>query len=372
MLREIRIQNFKSLEDTTIPLGRVTVLIGENGGVKTNIAEAIGLMGATLAHQVGTAEVVARGLRSSPPSGTFSSFASSKNDQISLYVSVGDAPARHITIGWTGRSWSLAPIAVEGSESISELIDLLSVAEASSHDRVRMKRLAHMVRSEAVGEDTLDAADFVVYAPEAERLRTFMEEGQLRPLGARGEGLFRHLKELQTHHPDVFEKIVESTRLISWLDTIEIPSDLAPGERRLAIRDRHMLHELDQRSANEGFLFLLFIFTVMWSPETPKMFAIDNVDEALNPRLCREAMEQIVRIAKETDKQVILTTHNPALLDGLNLNDDEQVLVAVSRDADGRTRADRVPAPRARKGSKPVRLSHAFVQGYLGGLPTNF
>ena len=39
MISEISIKNFKSIEDLSLPLGRVTVLIGENGSGKSNILE---------------------------------------------------------------------------------------------------------------------------------------------------------------------------------------------------------------------------------------------------------------------------------------------------------------------------------------------
>lgn len=79
-------------------------------------------------------------------------------------------------------------------------------------------------------------------------------------------------------------------------------------------------------------------------------------------------MADIARLARDNDKQVILTTHNPALLDGLDLADDEQRLLVCERDLDGHTQFRRVPAPKASQ----VRLSEAFLRGYLGGLPKSF
>ena len=72
------------------------------------------------------------------------------------------------------------------------------------------------------------------------------------------------------------------------------------------------------------------------------------------------------------DKQVIFTTHNPAVLDGLDLGDDEQRLFVTERGKDGATRVRRVAAPKPLDGEPQVSLSEAFVRGYLGGLPKNF
>jgi hypothetical protein len=215
-----------------------------------------------------------------------------------------------------------------------------------------------------------DLASFLIYAPEYHALRTFSDEGQILPLGVRGEGLFRHMVDLSRRNPEVLHAISDHLRVLDWFDGFVIPNDLGPGEKRLAIRDRYLMADvlLDQRSANEGFLFLLFVYTLLLSPNTPRFFAIDNADTSLNPKLCAHLMADIVKLAKEQDKQVILTTHNPALLDGLDLQDDEQRLLVCERNLDGYTTVRRVRAPRA----GAVALSEAFLSGYLGGLPRSF
>jgi hypothetical protein len=88
--------------------------------------------------------------------------------------------------------------------------------------------------------------------------------------------------------------------------------------------------------------------------------------------LCVALLNRIVALAKEYDKQVILTTHNPAILDGLDLSDDEQRLVVVELTKAGYTRVRRVDSPKTTNGQIPVSLSEAFVRGYIGGLPKNF
>jgi hypothetical protein len=83
-------------------------------------------------------------------------------------------------------------------------------------------------------------------------------------------------------------------------------------------------------------------------------------------------MRQIVELAKKFDKQVICTTHNPAILDGLNINDDEQRLYTVQRNPEGRTEVNRVQPPKAQHGKPPMKLSAAFLAGHIGGLPDHF
>ncbi len=77
-------------------------------------------------------------------------------------------------------------------------------------------------------------------------------------------------------------------KLIDWFEDFKIPENLSPGERTIRIQDRYLSEGalFDQRSANEGFLFLLFYITLLVSPETPSFFAIDNIDSSSNPKLC--------------------------------------------------------------------------------------
>ena len=152
------------------------------------------------------------------------------------------------------------------------------------------------------------------------------------------------------------------------------PRISVPGERSIRIRDRYLPDGVlfDQRKRNEGFLFLLFYITLFISPETPAFFSIDNIDSSLNPKLCIALLQQLVNLAKEYDKQVILTTHNPAVLDGLDLHDEEQRLLVVDRNKDRSYPRPSCGPAEASAGQLPVSLSEAFMRGYIGGLPKNF
>ena len=159
-------------------------------------------------------------------------------------------------------------------------------------------------------------------------------------------------------------KIKEKLKLIDWFETFDIPEDLSPGERSIRIQDRYLPDGtlFDQRSANEGFLFLLFYITLFISPETPAFFSIDNIDTSLNPKLCIALLQQLAMLAKEYDKQVILTTHNPAVLDGLDLRD-ERAAASRRGSQQGRSypRPSRGPAE-AKRGAttgEPVGGLHA-------------
>ena len=74
--------------------------------------------------------------------------------------------------------------------------------------------------------------------------------------------------------------------------------------------------------------------------------------------------------AKKHDKQIIATTHNPAILDGLDLSDNEQKLMVVQRSVDGYTKVRTLNNKDIVKNELP--LSQLWLRGFIGGLPNNF
>ena len=346
MIRAFEIENFKSVQKLHMPLGRVTVLIGENGCGKSNILEGVALAAAAARGLVEPEFLASRGIRVTEPEFMISALAEGAEES-AIKVSVHDMV--DAIRCWR---WSF----LEGATQVQ-------LVEEPAPDRSGFNLLRFP-----------DLLSFLSFAPENTALRTFQSEVQIRPIGIHGEGLFHHLKELSAKHPQALAQISEHLALFDWFSGFEIPTDLAPYERTLRIRDRYLVEGtlFDQRSANEGFLFLLLYFTLLLSPSTPRFFAIDNVEASLNPKLATELIRQMVRLAREHDRQIILTTHNPAVLDGLDLSDDEQILYAVERRSSGGTRVRRIEAPKPLPGDAPVKLSEAFMRGYIGGLPRNF
>ncbi|WP_293353526.1 MULTISPECIES: AAA family ATPase [unclassified Microcoleus] len=388
MLKEVRIENYKSIHKLKLELGRVTVLIGENGCGKSNILEAIALASAAANDKLDNEFLAARGIRVTEPQFMRSAFEKDnltkdisielrQNDreQFSCILQNDNSPySQWVSKNFFGDSETSVKNAVmlllQKHGGIDKFTSVLEEKiELSEQEWLSFKKDAESFIP------ILDLNKFIIYSPENQALRTFEKEGQIQPLGINGEGLFKLINVLNADNPDKLNQIKEKLRLIDWFKDFEIPQNLSAMQTSLQITDRYLdtdLNYFDQRSSNEGFLFLLFYFTLFISELTPKFFAIDNIDASLNPRLCRRLIEELVELAKKNDKQVILTTHNPAVLDGLDLDDDEQRLFVISRNQLGYTKARRILNPEPLDGQEPVDLSEAFLRGYIGGLPKNF
>lgn len=406
LITHVEIQNYKSVRKLDLDLGRVSVFIGENGSGKSNILEALALGAAASRDKLDHEYLVARGVRMTPPALMLPAFAPEPDGGTGpgftqITYREGATGRRVLAISSAQPNEQDDPIWTVTDSARSEFsrrFDHLQRIWSDDDARAAMMRgfwdeLAKKLGSRLTpevqralevevathwrappGVRHFEIPAFLTYAPEYSALRRFEEEGALRPLGVRGEGLLEHLQELaaQPGAPAI-ATINEHLALLDWFERLEVPSPDLAG-RALRLRDRFLAEGVvfDQRSANEGFLFLLFYLTLVISPRTPRFFAIDNLDTSLNPKLCQALMSSLVTLAKRHRKQIIVTTHNPSVLDGLDLHDDEQRLFVIARDDDGATQAHRMSPPKRLGDEPPVRLSTAFLRGYLGGLPKNF
>src|SRR5581483_1529344 len=88
MIRRVRVNNYKSISDLTLNLGRVTVLIGANGSGKSNIVEAIALASAASQWKLDNEFLSSRGIRVTDARFMRSAFddGSSLSDNIQIWV----------------------------------------------------------------------------------------------------------------------------------------------------------------------------------------------------------------------------------------------------------------------------------------------
>jgi predicted ATPase len=405
MISEIQIENFKSISKLSLKPGNVTVLIGENGSGKSNILEAITFAAAASADKLDDEFLFNRGIRVTEKDWMTSAIESQKttarkrgdeafvgrpiqlkiagensDDTISMEVFRLKDPVFKddwlITHHVSSKAVEEVQRTTVFSQEVEDFEKTLSRMKLPIVDAklLALSRTKTKLASQISAEIAL--RDFLIYAPENSVLRRFEEEGAIKPLGPKGEGLLKLLETTSIASNGEFAAELKlHLNLLGWFGDLQLPTEADEMKGRLRIRDRWLSEDapfFDQRSANEGFLYLLFYFTLLLSPRTPRFFAIDNIDNALNPKLCAELMRQIAVLAAEKGKQVICTTHNPAILDGLNLHDDRQRLYVVRRDSEGHTVANRVQAPRPRPDGASVPLSTAFMSGLLGGLPDHF
>lgn len=377
MIDKIRIQNFKSIEDLEIDLGRINVIIGANGCGKTNILEAIAMASAASQRKLDD-EFLSSRIRLTEPEFMFSKFEESNlkdkdfihvvfyNNQKTYDLKLGYIEENEKDTGWYNNI-----VLDHKNKSGDTTFRMLNEKAIDPDKKLNDKQLIDIFFNMlSVNNPPIP---FLIYSPEESRLRNFSDETQIRPLGRKGDGLFQHLKELLSgeERERILDALNEGLSLLDWFQGFDIPKDLFTNEFRLDISDRFISNAkqiFDQRSTNEGFLYLLFYLTLFNSRKTPSFFAVDNIEASFNPKLTKEFIRHLISVAKKNDKQVILTTHSPYVLDGLDLSDDEQRLFVARRDIDGHTRIERVPY----RENRTMQLSELWMSGLIGGIPDNF
>lgn len=390
MITNVSIKNYKSVVDVSLSLGRFNLLIGANGCGKSNILEGIAMGAAASSDKLDYEYFANRGIRVVDPRFMLPAFDDIKSDRISIGFTNGDNSLATFDIfynkdtkpaHWQDESVSADSFVAYVGENLSlhgpmvkDMIDRINKMKSNKNNsklqNLRLKPIEDDVRIMTVDADL---NRFLIYSLEETILRKADDSNRTYPLGRHGEGLFAYFKELSQKPEgiDIFNEIKENLKVLDWFDDMQVPSGQLSMEFNLKLKDSYLaetLNTFDQRSTNEGFLYLLFYLTLVISDETPKFFAIENIDTAFNPKLCREVTRRLIELARKHDKQIIATTHNAAVLDGMYLFEDDVRLHVVRRSIDGYTKSNRVTL----KSEMSMPLSEAWVKGFIGGLPDNF
>ena len=405
MLEKITIKNFKSIYNDTIDLGRVNVFIGENGCGKSNILEAVAFAGALKNNKTVDSEILfSKGVRIAKPDLMRSSFLGKKQGEIEIEITTNNTTFKCLPIAkdkedintiWEDKDENIQ-IILDNKIVGKTLLDFFETEEGKS--LIKKINIDKNIKdaSEKLGNEIVEKAlktkignltvayisieDFVLYTLNTPALRGFTNESRKEPVGINGENLDVLIANFTK------EELLELKKysyFIDWLDDFVVDEHdqmklkgykLNRSKSRLYFTDKFMARKnnlFSAENANEGILHVLFYLSVMISHRTPKFFAIDNIESALNPHLCRYLMTEICNLAKLKDKQLLITTHNPAILDGLDLFDDEIRLFEVYRNEQGHTTTRRItlkPNPDTNK----YKLSELWTRGFLGAISQNF
>jgi AAA15 family ATPase/GTPase len=91
LVKKISISNYKSIVNIDdFEIGRVNILIGENGSGKTNILEAVTFAAAAVANKLDNEFLVSRGIRVTDPNLMFSGFNNGQKENDIIILSIED------------------------------------------------------------------------------------------------------------------------------------------------------------------------------------------------------------------------------------------------------------------------------------------
>jgi len=330
MIESIQFRNFKVLRNTTLPLGRCTVLVGPNGSGKTTALDALRLASgkATCKFE----EIVA-------------AEAKEQNEAVvEIRFNWGEP---HPGVSWFAR-WDRGNRKTAGRDDN-----------------------AGPVPPEQVGGVIKATAVFSFDAPAIAGPATVGGKLELESNGSR---LAAVLDGLRDKAPDRFDAI--NAELGRWLPEFDhILFDPRKGSKAIALRTREGHYKIPATDLSQGTLIALAILTLAYLPKPPPVVGLEEPDRGIHPRLLRRVKDAIYRLSypescgeSRDPVQVIATTHSPYFLDLFKEHLDEIVICEKTDQEVQFKRASELPNIDEILGDAP--LGEAWYTGILGGVPS--
>lgn len=332
MIESIQFKNFKVLRNTTLPLGRFTLLVGPNGSGKSTAIEALQI-----------AQAPAR----------------LSWEQIASVGLSYDQEAR-LAVVW------------DGSQAGSKLVAIWKAGRGVAADY------------EAADGTRLPATEGARLSTWLSRLRVYNLDAmdvvrpiQLRPameIGERGTGLAGVLDRIRDLSPERFEVLNEEFgRWLPEFDRVLFDTP-AEGQRSLLLRTRQGGHRIPAHALSQGTLLALAVLTLAYSIDPPSIACLEEPEHGIHPRLFRHVQDALYRLShpegfgeQREPVQVLVTTHSPYFLD-LFRDHPEEVVIAnkIGLEARFERLADQPNIAEILEGGS---LGDVWYTGILGGVP---
>lgn len=343
MLQSVTIENFKSFERATLPLAPLTLLIGANASGKSNAIEAMQLLAWLASGQPVTDLLYAVREQELSLRGGFKDLVwTNKEITLSCRVTQGsDQPSRTFSVSLevtpeglriTGEPVVIGTMVFPGSQraKIDEVIESLKKSLQEEPDEATktiedvIQNLERQVSQIAIQESdplagVLRNTLFLDADPRHMRQYSYLQETQLK---RDGSGLSSVLHRL-TEEEGQKSRILEIIRSLPEQDILEI-TYLKTQRDEVMVR----LHETfggnvvprEAAVLSDGTLRVLAVAAALFSVPEGSTVVIEEIDNGVHPSRAGHLLSQIQQVARERNLRVVLTTHNPALLDALPLD----------------------------------------------------
>jgi predicted ATPase len=289
MLTSFRLQDFKGHRDTTLPLGRLTMLVGPNGAGKTSVLEALWLQSEFVRNQF------------VPP----------------LTPGVDNDLLRRGSGG---------AIRLETKGSRQQVAWASNVQITGGSGRLAFEPAwQHWEIAQAIGRAGL-------YKLNADKIAAAAYSDHPEPgIERDGTNAAVALAAIKLSRDEVFERIErDMRRLVRNVERVRLrPAPVNRGTSRpdtvlgsKIFLDLKGASGVPANAVSEGSLIMLTLLALLHHPNRPDLLLLDDFDQALHP----EAQLELVRLIKGLlaefpSLQIVATTHSPYILDELDAAD---------------------------------------------------
>jgi predicted ATPase len=314
MIQELQIDGFRSLKSVTWKPGRLNVLIGPNGGGKSNLLRAFDLL------RISANGGLQGKIRSD---GGMMAIAWNSTSLIQLRFTAQGLYARNRSLQY---EFSMDRVGRSGAYEISDerLVssDGLTLLSHRPTKHKTTETALSRYRSDNERDPVLHCQSFVrqwgIYHDirvdqEAEIRRAVVTQLEKR-IEADGQNLIAVLHTLYTDDPR-FEEFLDDAMTAAFPNDYEKLSfsPAEDGRVQMRVRRKHTKKKDSASDLSDGTLRFLFLLAILGASDPPPLIAIDDPEAGLHPRM----LPIVGAIAADTavKSQVMFTTHSPQLLD---------------------------------------------------------
>lgn len=338
MIQSLYIDNFKALNDFTLKMQQITVLIGTNGSGKTSILQALDLI-INFAQMDIDAYLEKRNWKPYD----LKSKTSPKNHVTFTIVLDLDINGCEKLIEWT---FVLNPVKAKGkifviSEEIinkaNPKIKLLSVDSQGIsrfnfvEDKIErippLNMTSSFLKNIDIQKDKakfpelvaiiefLTASDsFELLSPENMRRSS---RGDADTIGMGGEKLAAFIHGLK---PEQRKKVSERLQnYVPFISDVETEVKGRPGWLEIKLSESFPSEKLpisiSSTHVSDGTLRMLAISALQEAGKTSGMDLLDEIENGINPHLAERMVNDLIEGTKNKRRQIILTTHSTVILD---------------------------------------------------------
>ena len=413
MIKELAIWNYKSFKEAVLPLSRVTFLIGANASGKSNALEVLRLAG-WLGHgyrlddiekKLGEVDSIrgsvrdlfasprkvgqSRGVSENEPTFRYR-IVLGKNEDVLTFeqeisrhqgaqkadqlVIIGESLVQYgkkvpyyevveqeipvrtdgIDVRWDNHKRGGKKPHVECSNRRAIFLQIregVRFAEDKDGQNQTVSQTA---------DDLASALDGIVFiSPEVAKMRGYVH---LQP----GVRLDEDGGNVSAVVSNICEKADDKKGLLAFIRTLPEQDIKAIGFEKTKNND--VMVELQEGFGaakntpasllSDGTLRVLAIGAALYSAPKGALVVIEEIDNGVHPSRAKQLVDQLYRIAEARDLQIVVTTHNPALMDAIPSAEQQNVLCCY------RNRETKVSEIR-RLGDMPTFLD-LLAQGALG------
>lgn len=404
MIKELRLKTWKSFEDATLYIDPLTMIIGTNSSGKSNVLDALLFL-----HRVGSGvsifEAVSGDVNLPPLRGGVEWICLKPEKQFSLEMLTDNANPRQelryeLTVHVNGTK----------AEVFKEELTLLTYGPRSQTPKERMLYTTRQDESAGPAIATyfstggqgrgkwfdLNRSYTILSQTETMNLRKEVLEGARHVL-AQLQRIFvfdpipSHMRDYTPFSEKLQSDGSNIAGVLAGLEATrrkEVEKTLTTYLKSLPERDikrvwtepvgkfktdamlyceegwaGNMAHEIDARGMSDGTLRYLAIVTALLTRESGSLLVIEEVDNGLHPSRAHILMDMLRTLGKERGIDVIVTTHNPAMLDAAGVQMIPFITVACRDEETGVSKL--VPLEDIRQ------LPKLMASGSLGRLSTD-